>query len=67
MINHNFTSIIVLFGFLLLLNSCTTHSEKPSKLDYTKWEEYLGGPDRNQYSTLSQITLATRIACAENI
>lgn len=32
--------------------SCTS-----SKKDYSKWEEYLGGPERNQYSTLSQFTL----------
>ncbi len=24
--------------------------------DYSKWSDYLGGPDRNHYSTLSQIT-----------
>jgi quinoprotein glucose dehydrogenase len=27
----------------------------PDKKDYTEWREYLGGPDRNHYSTLDQI------------
>jgi quinoprotein glucose dehydrogenase len=30
-------------------------SEKQTKKDYTTWSSYLGGPDRNHYSTLSQI------------
>ena len=30
-------------------------SEEPSKKEYTTWSSYLGGPDRNHYSTLSQI------------
>ncbi|MCK5400475.1 MAG: PQQ-binding-like beta-propeller repeat protein [Flavobacteriaceae bacterium] len=53
--NHKLS--IVLFGLLLLINSCFKKSEKTSNIDYTKWEEYQGGPDRNQYSTLNQITL----------
>ena len=40
-----------------LLTSCSTDvAVVATTLDYTKWEEYQGGPDRNQYSTLSQIT-----------
>ncbi len=30
-------------------------SEEETKKDYTTWSSYLGGPDRNHYSTLSQI------------
>lgn len=49
---------IVLFSLLLLLlNSCSNKLEEAVNIDYTKWEEYLGGSDRNQYSTLNQITL----------
>ncbi|MBO6524688.1 MAG: PQQ-binding-like beta-propeller repeat protein [Balneolaceae bacterium] len=36
---------------LFFLISCTNAQKK----DYTKWEDYLGGLERNQYSTLSQI------------
>lgn len=37
-------------AFLTLLLSC--HPKK----EYTTWSEYLGGPERNHYTTLSQIT-----------
>lgn len=40
-----------LYPFLLFLSACTTRDQR-----YTEWREYLGGPDRNHYSTLSQIT-----------
>lgn len=36
----------------LFILSCSS-----PKKDYTKWDDYLGGPERNQYSTLDQITL----------
>lgn len=39
--------VIILF----LLNSC---SHKPDN-QYNSWKEYLGGPDRNHYSTLAEI------------
>ena len=45
------TSLILLSSICLF--ACTT---SPGKIDYTTWEEYLGGPDRNHYSTLTQIT-----------
>ncbi len=48
---------IVWVGFVLLISSCVKKSEIPSNIDYSKWEEYQGGPDRNQYSTLNQVTL----------
>lgn len=38
---------------LIFLFSCSNRQNE----DYTKWEDYLGGAERNQYSTLSQITL----------
>lgn len=37
---------------LILISSC---NEKKTT-DHTTWEEYLGGPDRNHYSSLDQIT-----------
>ena len=39
-----------IFLVIFMYSSC---SEK--KLDYTSWEHYLGGPDRNHFSTLDQI------------
>src|SRR5680860_283557 len=47
----------IILGILILIVSCSRDLEKPSKIYYTKWGEFQGGPDRNQYSTLSQITL----------
>ena len=48
-----------LFALLViswLTGPCTSDvHQRP--LDYTSWSEYLGGPDRNHFSTLSQITL----------
>ncbi|MBI5916513.1 MAG: PQQ-binding-like beta-propeller repeat protein [Bacteroidetes bacterium] len=38
-------------AILLLVFSC-----KKDKPDYSQWPEYLGGPGRNHYSSLSQIT-----------
>ena len=40
----------------ILLWSCQTDLEKKQAVDYSKWEAYQGGPDRNQYSTLDQFT-----------
>jgi quinoprotein glucose dehydrogenase len=41
----------------LLFQACETAEEKTLFVpDYTVWESYLGGPDRNHYSTLSQIS-----------
>lgn len=34
---------------------CTLFIAAPIKFHYTQWREYLGGPDRNHYSTLTQI------------
>ena len=34
---------------------CTFLLKTASSIDYTKWQEYLGGPDRNHYSALTQI------------
>lgn len=46
------TAIIVIAGFLVwLLVPLNVHS--PDR----EWREYLGGPDRNHYSVLDQITL----------
>lgn len=39
------------FAAMLLLTACNP----TAKNNYNTWSEYLGGPDRNHYSTLSQI------------
>lgn len=45
----------ILMAFLLF-QACETAAEKTNYVpDYTRWESYLGGPDRNHYTTLSQI------------
>jgi quinoprotein glucose dehydrogenase len=41
---------VILYATALFLFSSCRHND-------TDWPEYLGGPDRNHYSTLSQITL----------
>jgi quinoprotein glucose dehydrogenase len=41
-----------LLAALFLLGICACKQDKP----YTQWAEYLGGPERNHYSTLAQIT-----------
>ncbi len=48
---------IGIFVALMLLFSCTD-KEKKERLDHTKWAEFQGGPDRNQFSSLSEINLA---------
>ncbi|PCJ91874.1 MAG: pyrrolo-quinoline quinone [Flavobacteriaceae bacterium] len=47
--------ILFLLFAVAILWSCSEETAKSNK-DYTAWESYLGGPDRNHYSTLSQIT-----------
>ena len=48
---------IALVVLLYLLQACEKAQERTSfEPDYTTWESYLGGPDRNHYSTLSQIS-----------
>lgn len=50
-----FLALLVL-GYLFLY-SCGGETEaKKNAKSYTTWTSYLGGPDRNHYSTLSQIT-----------
>lgn len=49
MINKTFLWAIV----ISVLWSC---SNKNTEYDHTGWSEYLGGPDRNHYSSLDQIT-----------
>ncbi len=48
---------LLLFLSTLIYMGCGKSGtlEKPAP-DYSKWPSYLGGPDRNHYSTLSQIT-----------
>ena len=45
----------IILGLLFL--QCHTKDEKPLETNNPEnWSEYLGGPDRNHYSTLTQIT-----------
>ena len=41
---------------LLFLNCDKTFEKKAIRTDYTTWSTYLGGSDRNHYTTLSQIS-----------
>ena len=48
---------VTFFAALILLSCCLNCSGPiTQKTDYTTWTSYLGGPDRNHYSTLSQLT-----------
>lgn len=57
-------SSYLLLLFFWLLNACQPKPTIPTdpqgltdfQYDYTSWSDYLGGPDRNHYTTLSQIT-----------
>lgn len=56
--HKNLKSILSILIICLVLCTCKSETTTiETEIDYSKWEEYLGGPDRNQYSTLSQITL----------
>ncbi len=47
---------LLMLGYLFVC-SCSGEAEaKKIAKSYTSWTSYLGGPDRNHYSTLSQIT-----------
>jgi quinoprotein glucose dehydrogenase len=50
---RSLTALILIALATPLLFSLQTR--KPSVIDYSKWEEYLGGPDRSHYSSLLQI------------
>lgn len=41
---------------ILLIATALQKNYQPADEEYTEWKEYLGGPDRNHYSTLNQIT-----------
>lgn len=45
---------VLLTLFLAVLLGCSNSNQ--SSADKNEWREYLGGPDRNHYSTLDQIT-----------
>lgn len=49
--------LTVLCCLLVFFLSCINKTSQKSNLDYSKWEEYQGSSDKNQYSTLDQITL----------
>lgn len=51
----NRLSLFCLFFFFLIC-SCKEQSEKPN--EQSQWLEYLGGPDRNHYSSLTQINVS---------
>lgn len=48
-----FITKCLLISILFIHLAC---QNQKSNLDYTNWAEYLGGPDRNHYSELNQIT-----------
>ena len=49
-----FLKVFIPFLLVLMYSSCDTPIA--NKQDYSSWSSYLGGPDRNHYSTLSQIS-----------
>ncbi|HKG05769.1 MAG TPA: PQQ-binding-like beta-propeller repeat protein [Pedobacter sp.] len=51
--NRNLIFILIGLSFALSLHSYTTKNNTSD--DGKQWAEYLGGPDRNHYSSLSQI------------
>jgi quinoprotein glucose dehydrogenase len=52
----NLTILSVITVFILLVCFFSGCREKKTSLQYNEWNEYLGGPDRNHYSSLTQIT-----------
>ncbi|MCM4165361.1 MULTISPECIES: pyrroloquinoline quinone-dependent dehydrogenase [unclassified Arenibacter] len=48
---------IITFAAIFLISCNLDNSAKTDSNKYRGWSSYLGGPDRNHYSTLSQITL----------
>jgi quinoprotein glucose dehydrogenase len=53
--NKIFRCFLPLLCFIFLISSCKKSGNQP-ETDYTSWSSYLGGPDRNHYSQLDQIT-----------
>jgi len=49
------TFLFIAVVSLFILVAAGIHSRDEENLTYDKWEEYLGGPDRNHYSSLTQI------------
>jgi quinoprotein glucose dehydrogenase len=47
---------IPLFFVIICITFLGCQKNQPKEQTYTDWSSYLGGPDRNHYSTLSQIT-----------
>jgi quinoprotein glucose dehydrogenase len=47
---------IPLFFIIICITLLGCKKNQPKEQTYTDWSSYLGGPDRNHYSTLSQIT-----------
>ncbi len=47
---------LVVGCLILFLVAAKTLTSEDKILPYTEWNEYLGGPDRNHYSSLTQIT-----------
>src|SRR5210317_2147104 len=57
MIFRNSRFCCILFVISALAAGCKySEGPKKEKTKYTTWSSYLGGPDRNHYSVLSQIT-----------
>ena len=47
--------VLLAVSFVLTIISCKTGGDKPT-YGSNEWKEYLGGPERNHYSPLNQIT-----------
>lgn len=62
---HQRLFVLIIVLVIASLMSCQPDKQDPINAlsgdksytqDYTKWSDYLGGPDRNHYTTLSQIS-----------
>ena len=55
LVAHKFGALLLLFTVSLFIQ-CIQRDSKESEQQFKTWSSYLGGPERNHYSTLSQIT-----------
>lgn len=54
----NFLKTFLAFAILIMsITACSKKERKILPLDHSKWNEFQGSADRNQFSTLDQVTL----------
>lgn len=53
--NHSCYQALFLLGMSFIFGGCKNSSEESSE-NHSTWESYLGGPGRNHFSNLDQIT-----------